>query len=76
MTPRLTLKDVAKAAGVSPQSVSPVINNKRGVSQGTRQHIESVIKDLGYAPHAGAQAMRSASTRTLDFIYSRTTGWR
>ena len=74
--PRPTLKDVAKAAGVSPQAVSLVINNKRGVSQATRQHIESVIRDLNYTPHAGAQAMRSASTRTLAFIYSGTTSGR
>jgi len=73
---RPTLKDVAKAAGVSPQAVSLVINNKRGVSQTTRQHIASVIRDLGYTPHAGAQAMRSASTRTLAFIYSGTTSGR
>ena len=73
---RPTLKDVAKAAGVSPQSVSLVINNKRGVSEETRHHIEGVIKDLNYTPHAGAQAMRSASTRTLAFIYSGTTSGR
>ncbi len=74
--PRPTLKDVAKAAGVSPQAVSLVINNKRGVSQTTRRHIESVVRDLNYTPHAGAQAMRSASTRTLAFIYSGTTSGR
>lgn len=73
---RPTLKDVAKAAGVSPQAVSLVINKKRGVSQTTRQHIETVIRNLGYTPHAGAQAMRSASTRTLAFIYSGTTSGR
>lgn len=73
---RPTLKDVAKAAGVSPQSVSLVINNKSGVSQETRHHIQSVIEDLNYTPHAGAQAMRSASTRTLAFIYSGTTSGR
>ena len=74
--PRPTLKDVAKAAGVSPQAVSLVINNKRGVSQTTRRHIEAVIRDLNYTPHAGAQAMRSASTRTLAFVYSGTTSGR
>lgn len=73
---RPTLKDVAKAAGVSPQAVSLVINNKRGVSQETRRHIRSVIEELNYIPHAGAQAMRSASTRTLAFIYSGTTSGR
>ena len=74
--PRPTLKDVAKVAGVSPQAVSLVINNKQGVSQTTRHHIESVIRDLNYTPHAGAQAMRRASTRTLAFIYSGTTSGR
>ena len=73
---RPTLKDVAKVAGVSPQAVSLVINNKRGVSQETRRHIRSVIRDLNYTPHAGAQAMRSASTRTLAFIYAGTTSGR
>ncbi len=73
---RPTLKDVASIAGVSPQAVSLVINNKSGVSQETRAHIERVIKQLNYIPHSAAQAMRSASTRTLAYVFSGTKSGR
>ena len=73
---RPTIKDVATAAGVSPQAVSLVINRKNGVSEETRHHIERIIKELNYTPHAAAQAMRNASTRTLAFIYAGTQSGR
>ena len=76
MSQRTTLKDVATAAGVSPQAVSLVINKKTGVSVETRNHIEQIIQELNYSPHAAAQAMRSSNTRTISFIYAGTQAGR
>jgi LacI family transcriptional regulator len=41
-------KDLAKMLGISPASVSLVLNNKPGVSEVTRNKVLSVIKELGY----------------------------
>lgn len=46
---RLTLREIAKHAGVSPSAVSLVRNGKEGVSESKRVSIESLLKENGYA---------------------------
>ena len=51
------IKDIAAKAGVSPATVSLVLNNKPGISEETRNAVMRVVQDLGYtrpkcAPHA------------------------
>jgi DNA-binding LacI/PurR family transcriptional regulator len=64
---RITIQDVADAAGVSKQTVSRVINGKPDVSSETRQRIHEIIDRLGYQPDPIARSMRG-STRTLGCI--------
>ncbi|MCF7854026.1 MAG: LacI family transcriptional regulator [Candidatus Pacebacteria bacterium] len=45
-----SLQEVARKAGVSPATVSRVVNGRRGVGEATRQRVQSVIDQLGYAP--------------------------
>ena len=47
MEKRCTIADVARAAGVSKQTVSRVLNNKGELSAATRERILAVIKELG-----------------------------
>jgi LacI family transcriptional regulator len=47
---RVTIKDVAQAAGVSTQTVSRVMNKSSYVSEETRQRVEGVVDQLGYRP--------------------------
>jgi LacI family transcriptional regulator len=54
---RVTIKDVARAAGVSAQTVSRVINDRPDVAVETRQRIQSVIEELGYQPSALARSL-------------------
>jgi DNA-binding LacI/PurR family transcriptional regulator len=66
---RATIRDVARHAGVSIQSVSNVINGRRGmVSQETQQRIEQAMAELEYHPDAGARGLRSRRARTLAFL--------
>ena len=50
----ITIKDVAKEAGVSIATVSKVINGKPSISEPTRLRVLEVIKQLNYHPNAQA----------------------
>lgn len=63
-----TIHDVAKRAGVSPVTVSRVINNTGNVSTATREKVELAIEELGYVPSVMARSLRSKRTRTLALI--------
>jgi DNA-binding LacI/PurR family transcriptional regulator len=56
---RVTLRDVAERAGVSPQTVSNYLNGRHQTRTPTRELVEQAIADLGYRPHAAARALRS-----------------
>ena len=53
----VTIEDVAKACGVSRQTVSRVINKGPNVKQAVRDKVEAAIVDLGYVPNLSARRM-------------------
>lgn len=63
-----TISDVAKRAGVSPVTVSRVINRVGNVNAATQQRVEQAIAELGYVPSGVAQSLRSKRTRSLALI--------
>lgn len=63
-----TIYDVAKAAGVSPKTVSRVLNRDAPVSQATRGSVEAAIAQLGYVPSNAARTMRSSKTGLIGLI--------
>jgi len=65
---RLTIKEVASAAGVSTQTVSRVINKRPDVSPETRVRVEDVIKQLGYRPSALARSLIQQRSYTLGVV--------
>ena len=65
--PRVTIKDVARACGVSTQTISRVLNDRRDVSDDTREKVLAVIDQMGYQPNALARGMRQKS-RILGVI--------
>ncbi|WP_321972352.1 LacI family DNA-binding transcriptional regulator [Paratractidigestivibacter sp.] len=65
MSGRVTAQDVAKAAGVSPATVSLVFHNKPGIKAQTRSHVLATAMDLGYKPSAPAQLPAEIRTLTL-----------
>jgi LacI family transcriptional regulator len=65
---RPTLRDVAKKAGVSHQTVSRVINGSLDVLPETRALVEVAIAEMGYRPNAIARSMAQGQTHTLACI--------
>jgi DNA-binding LacI/PurR family transcriptional regulator len=62
---RVTIFDVAEAAGVSITTVSHVFSGNRRVGAGTRERVRDVARELGYRPRAMAQALARGRTNTL-----------
>lgn len=71
---RATIVDVARAAGVSPATVSNSITGKKRVDQATRARIEIAIKDLGYVPNTAARGMRTGRNHAIAIYSSMPTG--
>jgi LacI family transcriptional regulator len=65
---RVTIKQVAKEAGVSTQTVSRVINNRPDVAPETRQRVLQVIDELGYRPSHIARSLIQGRSRTLGAV--------
>ena len=65
---RTTIREVAKAAGVSTQTVSRVINDRPDVAPETRDRIRSAIADLGYQPSALARSLIQRRSYTLGVV--------
>ena len=58
----VTIRDVARLAGVSPITVSRVINHRDHVSPTTRARVEKAIAELAYIPNALGPSLRSKRT--------------
>lgn len=67
-TSRPTIRDVARQAGVSHQTVSRVINGSEEVLPETRALVEAAIEQMGYRPSAIARSMARGHTHTLACI--------
>jgi len=65
---RYTLRDVAKHAGVSYQTVSRVINHHPYVAEETRVRVQEAIEALDYRPNKAAQSLAAKRSQTLAVI--------
>lgn len=78
----MSIKDIAKLAGVSPSTVSRVVNggDTSAASQQTRERIWDAVRVLGYMPNQNARSLRqpqsqpSRQVRDIDCVYARVAG--
>jgi DNA-binding LacI/PurR family transcriptional regulator len=65
----MTIREVAKRAGVSLQTVSNVLNGRTSqVGAETRERVLSAIEELGYQPNASARGLRSQRCYTVAYL--------
>jgi LacI family transcriptional regulator len=64
----VTIKDLARHAGVSSATVSRVINDSGYVSEATREKVENAITELGYQPDTRARELRGKPSRLIALI--------
>ncbi len=68
MNQRITLEDVARAAGVSTATVSRVLSRPDVVRPGTRDLVMAAVRQLDYQPDAAARALASGRTHTVGCV--------
>lgn len=72
----VSLKDVAKRAGVSFQTASKVLNGQRGVvAKQTRERILTAARELGYVPNAVARSLVKRTTYTIGIVADDLSDW-
>lgn len=69
----VTIHEVARHAGVSPMTVSRVINAENNVREETRERVNASIKTLRYSPNMAARSLASADTVHIGILYSSST---
>src|SRR4051794_12184010 len=62
------MRDVAEHAGVSPRTVSNVVNGFRHVSPATRERVQHSLDALGYEVNAAARSLRSGRTGMIALV--------
>lgn len=68
MRSKVTIKDVARAAGVAVGTASRVVNGHANVGGDIRVRVESAVARLGYQPNAVARSMRSGRTQAVAVL--------
>ncbi|MBD8069914.1 LacI family DNA-binding transcriptional regulator [Bacillus sp. PS06] len=69
----ITIKDVAKAANVTPSTVSRVIADNPRISNKTKKKVRQVMEELGYQPNYKARNLASRTTQTIGLVMPNST---
>src|SRR5690606_20045508 len=64
-SPMVTMSDVARAVGVTPVTVSNVVNGRKGVSPDVRRRVQAELERPGYRPNVSARNLRVGRTGVI-----------
>ena len=64
----MTIKDIAKACGVSVSTVSRVLNNHPDVSQSVRERVQAMVESSGYIPNNSARILKQSNTKNIGIL--------
>ena len=65
------IRDVARLAGVSYQTVSRVLNEHPSIRESTKARVLEVINEIGYRPNQAARALVTSRSRTIGVLTSQ-----
>lgn len=68
---KVTIKDVARLAGVSPSAVTIAVHDKPGVSSKTKERILQAARELGWSPNQAAQSLSGRALHTVGLAIAR-----
>lgn len=66
----VTIHEVARAAGVSPMTVSRVMNGNSNVREATRELVMRAVKELNYTPNPAARLLAAAQGTRIGLVYT------
>ena len=66
---RVTIKDVARTAMVTPQTVSRALRDAPDIAESTKTRVLEIASNLNYVKNSTASALRRGSTRLIGIIY-------
>ena len=69
-----TIKDVAKLSGVSPSTVTRVIQDKSSISEATKKKVRKAMASLNYHPNVNARSLASKKTNVIGVVLQLCTG--
>jgi DNA-binding LacI/PurR family transcriptional regulator len=69
--PRVTIKEIARRAGVSKGAVSYALNGQPGVSEATRARVLKVAEELEWVPNRAARLLSAARSETFGLVLAR-----
>ena len=73
--PRVTMKDIARRAGISQQAVSQILNNKASmISEATKNKVFKLVKELNYYPNYSAQSLKKGKRFCIGVAGTATLG--
>ncbi|MBR7092443.1 MAG: LacI family DNA-binding transcriptional regulator [Clostridia bacterium] len=70
---KMTIREVARLANVSPSAVSIVLNDRKGVSDETRERVKGIIDQLGYAPNPSSRRLLFNKTNNIAILFQKKT---
>ena len=72
MKNKVTIKEVAKKAGVSSATVSYVLNKKETISEETKKRVWKAIDELRYVPDLSARSLTAGSSKLIGVLIPQT----
>ena len=65
---KVTIKDIAKAAGVSVSTVSRALNSTGRINSSSQERIREIVDEMGYKPNMAAQSLKTQRTRNIFLV--------
>ena len=65
---KLTIRDIAKMANVSPATVSLVMNGRKGISEATRARVRAIVEETGFTPNVHTRRLMLRKSSTIHIV--------